>query len=92
MYNKNEKNYLSNGDLLDEKESIDEFEEVHQSKKSKFFEKIKYILKICSNSNAIMLIAIIELAFQGTCRMIWFIIILSARIYFNGNLRVKKNI
>jgi hypothetical protein len=106
MYNKNEKNYLSNGDLLDEKESIDEFEEVHQSKKSKFFEKIKYILKICSNSNAIMLIAIIELAFQGTCHilgstsakwhflgwMIWFIIILSARIYFNGNLRVKKNI
>lgn len=39
MYNKNEKNYLSNGDLLDEKEKV------HQSKKSKFFEKIKIYFK-----------------------------------------------
>lgn len=104
MYNKNEKIILSNGELdkqLNNKEEF--FEEIHQPKK---FEKIKKILKICSNSNLIMWIAIIELVIHSTTHIlgstsakwhflgwfIWLVIILSTRFYFNGNLRFNKNI
>ncbi len=59
------------------------------------------ILKICSNSKVIMWIAIIEMVIHATSHilgstiakwhflgwMIWLVIILSARVYFNGSLR-----
>ena len=59
------------------------------------------ILKICSNSKVIMWVAIIELVIHATTHvlgsttakwhflgwMIWLVIILSARVYFNGSLR-----
>jgi hypothetical protein len=62
------------------------------------------ILKICSNSKSVMWITIVELVIHmiynisgsTTAKwhflgwMIWLMIILSARIYFNGNLRFRN--
>ncbi len=59
------------------------------------------ILKICANSKTIMWIAIIEMILMAGSHiigsntakyfflgwMIWLVIILSARMYFNGSMR-----
>lgn len=73
-------------------------------RKLTFIEWIKDFLKFCSNSKIIMWIAIIELVIYSISFLlgstsakwyflgwlIWLIIILSTRYYFNGSLHYKK--